>query len=107
MTADGEFIESWGSKGYGPLQFEGPHAIAVDSIGRMYIGDRTNNRLQVLSSTGELLAIWTHWGRPSGIRSLATLSMPSILNQEQLWGNTATIRAGTGYLRRPSRWHDN
>ena len=32
MTADGEFIESWGSKGYGPLQFEGPHAIAVDSM---------------------------------------------------------------------------
>ena len=68
MTAEGDFIESWGSKGYGPLQFEGPHAIAVDSSGRMYIGDRTNNRLQVLSPTGELLAIWTHWGRPSGIR---------------------------------------
>ncbi|MBK51281.1 MAG: hypothetical protein CMQ45_02720 [Gammaproteobacteria bacterium] len=68
MTAEGDFIESWGSKGFGPLQFEGPHAIAVDSSGRMYIGDRTNNRLQVLSPTGELLAIWTHWGRPSGIR---------------------------------------
>ncbi len=68
MTAEGEFIEAWGEKGYGPLQFEGPHAIAVDFQGRMYVGDRTNNRLQVLSPEGELLAIWAHWGRPSGIR---------------------------------------
>ena len=70
MTAEGEFIEAWGEQGYGPLQFEGPHAIAVDSQGRMYVGDRTNNRLQVLSPEGKLLAIWTHWGRPSGIRIL-------------------------------------
>ncbi len=68
MTAEGELIEAWGEIGYGPLQFEGPHAIAVDSQGRMYVGDRTNNRLQVLSPKGELLAIWAHWGRPSGIR---------------------------------------
>lgn len=70
MTAEGEFIEAWGEKGFGPLQFEGPHAIAVDSAGKMYVGDRTNNRLQVLSPEGELLAIWAHWGRPSGIRIL-------------------------------------
>lgn len=70
LTAEGEFIEAWGEKGYGPLQFEGPHAIAVDSRGRMYVGDRTNNRLQVISPEGKVLAIWTHWGRPSGIRIL-------------------------------------
>ena len=68
LTAEGEYIEEWGSQGYGPLQFEGPHAIAVDSQGRMYVGDRTNNRLQILSPKGELLAIWAHFGRPSGIR---------------------------------------
>ena len=68
LTAEGEYIEEWGSQGYGPLEFEGLHAIAVDSQGKIYVGDRTNNRLQVLSPSGELLAIWTHWGRPSGIR---------------------------------------
>jgi sugar lactone lactonase YvrE len=68
LTAEGEFIEAWGSKGYGPLQFECPHSLAVDSQGRIYVGDRTNNRLQVLSPDGELLAIWTHFGRPSGVR---------------------------------------
>ena len=68
LTAEGEYIEEWGSQGYGPLQFEGPHAIAVDSQGKIYVGDRTNNRLQILSPEGDLIAIWTHFGRPSGIR---------------------------------------
>ncbi len=68
LTSEGDYIEEWGSQGYGPLEFEGLHAIAVDSQGKMYVGDRTNNRLQILSPTGELLAIWTHFGRPSGIR---------------------------------------
>ena len=68
LTAEGEFIEAWGEKGYGPLQFEGPHSVAVDSEGKIYVGDRTNNRLQILSPEGELLAIWAHFGRPSGVR---------------------------------------
>jgi len=68
LTAEGEFIEAWGSKGSGPLQFECPHSLAVDSQGRIYVGDRTNNRLQVLSPDGKLLAIWEHFGRPSGVR---------------------------------------
>jgi len=68
LSAAGEFIEAWGGKGYGPLQFECPHSLAVDSLGRIYVGDRTNNRLQVLSPEGELLQIWTHFGRPSGVR---------------------------------------
>ena len=95
MTADGEFIESWGSKGYGPLQFEGPHAIAVDSRGRMYIGDRTNNRLQVLSSSGELLAIWTHWGRPSGIRIVG----------DTLYAVDSESRAAVGEYGYNPGWH--
>jgi len=68
LTAEGEYIEEWGSKGNGPLQFECPHSLAVDSLGRIYVGDRTNNRLQILSPDGELMAIWDHFGRPSGVR---------------------------------------
>lgn len=95
MTADGQFIEAWGEKGYGPLQFEGPHAIAVDSGGRMYIGDRTNNRLQVLSPEGELLAIWTHWGRPSGIRILG----------DTLYAVDSESRAAEGEYGYNPGWH--
>lgn len=68
LSPEGEFIEAWGSKGQGPLQFECPHSLAIDSQGRIFVGDRTNNRLQILSPEGKLLAIWTHFGRPSGVR---------------------------------------
>lgn len=95
MTAEGEFIEAWGEKGYGPLQFEGPHAIAVDSRGRMYVGDRTNNRLQVLSPEGKLLAIWTHWGRPSGIRILV----------DTLYAVDSESRAAQGQYGYNPGWH--
>ena len=30
-------------------------------------GDRYNNRIQLFSQEGEFLAIWTQFGRPSGI----------------------------------------
>jgi len=95
MTAEGEFIEAWGEQGYGPLQFEGPHAIAVDSQGRMYVGDRTNNRLQVLSPEGELLAIWAHWGRPSGIRILG----------DTLYAVDSESRAAEGEYGYNPGWH--
>lgn len=68
LDSSGQFIEAWGSRGIGPLQFDCPHSLAIDSMGRIYVGDRTNNRLQVLSPTGELLAVWEHFGRPSGVR---------------------------------------
>lgn len=68
LTAAGEFIEAWGSRGTGPLQFDCPHSLAIDSAGRIFVGDRTNNRLQILSPQGELLGIWEHFGRPSGVR---------------------------------------
>ena len=42
--------------------------MAIDSAGRIFVGDRTNNRLQILSPEGELLGIWEHFGRPSGVR---------------------------------------
>jgi sugar lactone lactonase YvrE len=68
LDSNGQFIEAWGSRGTGPLQFDCPHSLAIDSMGRIYVGDRTNNRLQVLSPAGELLAVWEHFGRPSGVR---------------------------------------
>lgn len=68
MTNEGEFIEAWGSRGTGPLQFDCPHSLAIDSMGRIFVGDRTNNRLQILSAEGELLGVWEHFGRPSGVR---------------------------------------
>ena len=68
LTRDGAFIEAWGTKGSGPLQFDCPHSIALDSKGRIFVGDRNNNRIQILSPKGEFIADWRQFGRPSGVR---------------------------------------
>ena len=63
----GKFIKTWGDHGSNPDQLEGPHALAMDSKGRLFVGDRTNNRVQVFDQEGKLLASWKQFGRPSGI----------------------------------------
>ena len=35
FAPDGKFIKSFGSYGYGPSQFRGPHSLAMDSRGRL------------------------------------------------------------------------
>jgi sugar lactone lactonase YvrE len=66
-AADGTYLEAWGEEGYGPKQFRDPHALAMDSQGRLFVGDRSNNRIQLFDQDGTFLAIWTQFGRPSGI----------------------------------------
>ncbi|HSJ24851.1 MAG TPA: peptidyl-alpha-hydroxyglycine alpha-amidating lyase family protein, partial [Longimicrobiales bacterium] len=66
-AADGTYIRTIGDTGYGPGEFLEPHAIAMDSQGRLFIADRYNNRIQLMSQEGEFLASWTQFGRPSGI----------------------------------------
>jgi sugar lactone lactonase YvrE len=48
-------------------QFNDPHDLKMDSQGRLFVADRGNNRIQIFSQEGELLDIWTQYGRPSGI----------------------------------------
>ena len=64
----GKLIAKWGDKkGTGPMLFDQPHALAMDSKGRLFIGDRGNNRVQIYSQDGKLLDSWTQFSRPSGI----------------------------------------
>ena len=41
--------------------------LAMDSKGRLFVGDRANNRIQIFDQDGKLLDVWTQFGRPSGI----------------------------------------
>ena len=66
-SKDGKFIKTWGSTGYGPGEFRQLHAIAIDSRGRLFVGDRFNSRVQIFDQEGNHLATWTQFGRPSGI----------------------------------------
>src|SRR5262249_29485479 len=54
----GKFLMTWGGHGSGESQLEGPHALAMDSQGRLFVGDRTNNRVPVFHQNGKLLASW-------------------------------------------------
>jgi sugar lactone lactonase YvrE len=63
----GKFIKQWGGHGTGPGQFEMPHTLAMDSQGRLFVGDRGNNRVQIFDQDGKFIAAWTQFGRPSGV----------------------------------------
>ena len=64
---EGRYITSWGSFGSEAGEFRYPHALAMDSQGRLFVGDRYNNRIQIFTQEGEHIASWTQFGRPSGI----------------------------------------
>ena len=67
FAKDGKFIKSFGKKGSGPGEFDGPHALAFDSRGRLFVGDRNNNRVQVLDQDGKFIEEFRQFSRPSGI----------------------------------------
>jgi sugar lactone lactonase YvrE len=67
FRSDGTFIKEWGTTGDGPGEFRDPHALAMDSEGRLFVGDRANCRIQIFTQDGEHLATWTQFSRPSGL----------------------------------------
>ena len=67
LSKDGKFIKEWGKKGSAPGEMSEPHTIAMDSRGRLFVGDRENNRIQIFDQDGKVLSIWRQFGRPSGI----------------------------------------
>jgi sugar lactone lactonase YvrE len=67
FAKDGTYLGEWGTTGSGNSQFRDPHALAMDSQGRLFVGDRTNRRIQIFDHGGEHLATWTQFGGPSGL----------------------------------------
>lgn len=67
FSKDGKLIKAWGTLGHGPDDFDQPHALAMDSKGRLFVGDRGNNRIKILDQDGNLLDTWYQFSRPSGI----------------------------------------
>jgi sugar lactone lactonase YvrE len=67
FSPDGKFIKSFGSFGFGNGQFRGPHALAFDSKGRLFVADRGNRRLQIFDQDGKHLDTWYQFSRISGL----------------------------------------
>ena len=67
FSKDGTLLKAWGRKGSGPGEFNVPHRLAMDSSGRLFVADRSNNRIQVFDQDGKFLVEWKQFGRPSGV----------------------------------------
>ena len=63
ITGGGGVKSASGDRG----RFYDLHDLAMDRRGRLLVADRGNSRIQVFSQDGELLAIWTQFGKPSGM----------------------------------------
>lgn len=67
FTQDGYYVRHWGQKGTGDGEFNLVHDVQVDARGRVYVGDRSNERIQVFDENGKFLAKWVDIGSPWGL----------------------------------------
>lgn len=72
----GKFMKTWGKLGTRPGEFSTPHAIALDSQGRLYVADRNNVRVQVFDPSGKFLDEWTNIVTPWGFW---------VTKQDEIW----------------------
>lgn len=63
----GEYLMEWGKTGSNPGEFRTPHSLAMDSNGLLYVGDRSNRRVQVFEQDGTFVTDYYQFGRPSGV----------------------------------------
>src|SRR6202049_4204721 len=74
---DGDWVKSWGDRSREPEQFRLPHAIVVDRNNNLYVGDRTNRRIQVFDTDGKFLRSFTMY-------------VPPVPGTHAVYGNTPT-----------------
>ncbi len=72
FSKDGKFIKAWGTKGSETGQFDTPHALAIDSKGRVLVADeqqKKSPRIQIFDQNGKFLEKWDMIGlkQPTGI----------------------------------------
>jgi DNA-binding beta-propeller fold protein YncE len=63
----GKLRKSWGVFGKGEGQLDQPHTLAIDSKGRLFIGDRGNDRILIVDRDFKILDTWYQFSRPSGM----------------------------------------
>ena len=64
----GKFIKEVGKRGNAPGELLQPHALAFDAKGRLFVADRSNNRIQIYDQDLNLLDTgWEQYSRISGL----------------------------------------
>ena len=90
FTEDGKFVKEWGRKGSGRGELSEPHTMAMDSRGRLFVGDRENNRIVIYDQKGQVLDEWRQFGRPSGI--VITRDDTMYVADSESWGTDTGAR---------------
>jgi len=102
-TRDGKFVKALGRHGRKPGEFMGPHGVAFDSKGRLFVADRSNNRIQIFDKDLTLVDVWTHFGRPSGVWILKddTLIVSDSESNQRIGGASDAPEGGGNAIRNP------
>jgi DNA-binding beta-propeller fold protein YncE len=103
LKTDGTFVAQYGKLGTAPGEFMGPHALAFDSQGRLFVADRSNNRVQVFDRNLQFVDEWRHFGRPSGIAILKddTLIVADSESSQVIGGPPQAPEGGGNVVRNP------
>jgi DNA-binding beta-propeller fold protein YncE len=103
FTRDGKFIKEFGRHGRKPGEFLGIHALAFDSQGRLFVADRSNNRVQIFDKNMNFVDEWRHFGRPSGIWILKddTLIVSDSESNNRIGGPPDAPEGGGNAIRNP------
>jgi sugar lactone lactonase YvrE len=90
FAADGTLLASFGEAGDRPGEFRTPHCLCLDRMERLLVADRGNERVQVFSRAGRLLAVWPAQ-RPNAVTALPD---GTIWIGHSAWnvGNTSWVR---------------
>lgn len=68
---NGDYLLHWGRHGTGEGEFNLVHDIVLDSAQRVYVADRSNQRVQIFDINGRFLGQWTDVGAPWGLDYVA------------------------------------
>lgn len=70
----------------------------MDSKGRLFVGDRGNNRIQIFDQEGKFLEEWKQFGKPSGLlidRNDILYAADSLSDEKNNPGFIKAIRIGS------------
>ncbi|MEC9242177.1 MAG: hypothetical protein VYA48_05925 [Gemmatimonadota bacterium] len=95
-TAEGEFLMEWGEIGIGPGEFRTPHALELDSRGRLFVADRGNHRIQIFDQDGNYLDSYYQFSRISGL-FMTDDDMLYAIDSETSGGNHRGWATGIGF----------
>ena len=98
FAKDGKFIKTWGKKGSAPGEIDIPHTLAMDSRGRLFVGDRQNNRIQIFDQDGNVPrpSGRSSAGRAASSSTRTTSSMSPIPNRNRCPRTTTAGSAASG-----------